>query len=116
MLFHSKECNPFTGNSLCKQGLFKNESRPQFYISYLKLYSKQKYGAQLSQWKTITPDFPKVKHNDFRGKHYLLCKRFIFINQRHKTKLRLLKVNLNVDNSYQPGKEIPAKANEDELL
>lgn len=39
MLFHSKECVSFTGNSFCKQGLLKNVSRSQVYVSYPELYS-----------------------------------------------------------------------------
>lgn len=56
----------------------------------------------------------EFKHN-FRGKQYFLCKSHIY--ERHKSKLRLLKLStILIIKSYQSGKEMPAKANEDELL
>lgn len=45
------------------------------------------------------------------------CVKVIFMNQRHKPKRRLLKLTMIlIIKSYQSGKIIPAKANEDELL
>lgn len=53
--------------------------------------------------------------NDFRGKQYFLCKSHIY--ERHKSKLRLLKLfMILIIKSYQSGKEIATKANEDEFL
>lgn len=62
---------------------------------------------------SIPEDFLKVKHNSFRGKQYLLSKRFIFINQGHNQNSRLLKLTVILTvKSHQPGKEILAKVNE----
>lgn len=45
------------------------------------------------------------------------CVKVIFMFQRHKPKLRLLKLTMIlIIKTYQSGKVIPAKTNKDELL
>lgn len=71
ILFYSKECVSFTENNFCKWGLFKNVSRSQVYISYPQLYSPSRnVGLSFRSGKPPSQIFQKLKHNDFRGKHY----------------------------------------------
>lgn len=55
--------------------------------------------------------------NTILEENNISCVKVIFMFQRHKPKLRLLKLTmLLIIKTYQSGKVIPAKTNKDELL
>lgn len=86
----------------------------RFTFPYPQLYSPSRnVGLSFHSGKPPSQIFQKLKHNDFRGKHYSVKDLYLSIKgTKNYSKLTLV---LTIK-SYEPGKEIPAKANEDLLL